>query len=174
MNAAFHRKNVRLPTTDYRGRRLYFVTMCFHERRRFGATPRIASWITARLKAHSAACKFFVHAYCVMPDHLHILTAGSTDESNLIKFIESFKQDTATAFVARTNRRLWQPKYYDHILRQTDSADGVAGYIWCNPVRAHLCDAPGDYPYLGSFTVLGKRLLKAIPPTTDWSPPWKA
>lgn len=34
------RKNVRLRPENYRGRRLYFVTLCFHNRRRFGTNPR--------------------------------------------------------------------------------------------------------------------------------------
>jgi REP-associated tyrosine transposase len=174
MNSGFARKNIRLPTRNYRGRRLYFVTMCFYERRRFGANHRIASWIIARLKTHAAACGFFVHAFCVMPDHLHILTGGSAEDSILIKFVESFKQETATAFAKRTHHRLWQAKYYDHVLRQTDAADCVAGYIWCNPVRAHLSRTPAGYPYLGSFTIIGQKMLKAIPPTIDWLPPWKA
>jgi len=35
--AEFKRKDIRLPTDRYRGRSLYFVTLCFHDRRRLGA-----------------------------------------------------------------------------------------------------------------------------------------
>ncbi len=170
---AFERKNIRLPADNYRGRRLYYVTICFHNRRRFGTNPRVARWILGRLRKHAAACEFFVHAYCVMPDHIHILAAGAEDTSNLVKFIEAFKQDTAAEFARKAHRRLWQFKYYDRILRGADSADRVAWYIWLNPVRKGLCRAPADYPFLGSFTELGTRLLRGAG-AEEWIPPWKA
>jgi len=41
-----------------------------------------------------------------------------------------------------------------------------------NPVRKGLCSTPGDYPFLGSFTELGARLLKGSA-AAEWTPPWK-
>ncbi len=108
-----------------------------------------------------------------MPDHVHILAAAAADGSNLVKFIESLKQTTAIEFARRTRgNRLWQFKYYDRILRASDPPDRVAWYIWLNPVRAGLCLAPNDYPFLGSFTEIGARLLKGAA-APEWTPPWK-
>ena len=169
----FRRKNIRLAAGRYRGRNLYFLTLCFHNRHRFGVRPRLASWLIASLRKHANVCGFFVHAYCVMPDHVHFLAAAASEEGNLIKFVESFKQETAFEFARRTHRLLWQFKYYDRVLRASDSADRVAWYIWLNPVRKGLCRAPIDYPFLGSFTALGVQLLKGTV-AFEWSPPWKA
>ena len=168
----FRRENIRLPAERYIGRRLYLVTLCFHNRRRLGSDPRIARWIINQLRKHAAACEFLVHAYCVMPDHVHMLVGGAAEASNMLKFVMSFKQETALAFARRTHRPLWQFKYYDHILRGRDSADRVAWYIWSNPVRKGLCRAPADYPFLGSFTELGTRMLKGSA-AIEWTPPWK-
>ena len=107
-----------------------------------------------------------------MLDHMHLLAAGASEESNLIKFVESFKQETAFEFARRTHRRLWQFKYYDRILRACDAADRVAWYIWLNPVRKGFCRTPADYPFLGSFTELGVKLLKGSV-AREWTPPWK-
>jgi putative transposase len=168
----FKHKNIRLSPGRYRGRAMYFVTLCFDNRRRFGANSRLASWLIASLRKHASLCAFFIHAYCVMPDHMHLLAVGASDESNLIKFVESFKQETAFDFGRRTHRRLWQFKYYDRVLRQSDGADRVAWYIWLNPVRKGLCHTPFEYPFLGSFTVLGAQLLKGTA-ARQWTPPWK-
>ncbi len=172
ITAPFKRRNIRLPASQYRGRNFYFVTLCFHNRRRFGASAALASWLTARLQKHASTCGFFVHAYCFMPDHVHVLAAAAADESNLIKFIESFKQETGAEFAQRSHRRLWQFKYYDRILRSSDTPDRVAWYLWLNPVRKGLCCSPSEYPFLGSFTELGTRLLHGSV-AADWSPPWK-
>jgi putative transposase len=170
--AEFNRKDIRLPTNHYRGRTMYFVTLCFHDRRRFGANPRLASWLIGSLRKHASVCAFFIHAYCVMPDHMHLLAVGASEESNLIKFVESFKQETAFEFARRAHRRLWQFKYYDRILRASDAADSVAWYIWLNPLRKGLCRTPTDYAFLGSFTELGVKLLKGSV-AREWTPPWK-
>lgn len=172
MPKLFRRKNLRLQARNYLGRRFYFLTLCLESRRRFGANPRVASWLMACLRKHSKASGFFIHAYCVMPDHLHILVCARSDESNLMAFVESFKQETGLEFARRTSRRLWQFKYYDRILRGSDSPERVAWYIWCNPVRKGLCRTPQDYPFLGSLTEIGARLLKGSA-APEWTPPWK-
>jgi putative transposase len=148
--------------------------MCFDGRRRFGSNPRVARWLIESLRKHAVTCAFFVHAYCIMPDHVHVLATSAGDESNLMKFIETFKQATAVEFEERTKRRLWQFKYYDSILRRRDGIDRVVWYIWMNPVRQRLCRRPAEYPFLGSFTEVGLRLLKAsASPVHEWTPSWK-
>ena len=168
----FKRKNIRLPANRYHGHNPYFLTLCFSGRRRFGSNPRFASWLVRSLQKNAVACGFFVHAYCIMPDHTHVLATASSDQSNVVKFVESFKQETAIAFARRTGRRLWQFKYYDRVLRSTDSPESVAWYIWLNPVRKGFCQKPADYPFLGSFTEVGARMLKGSA-RAEWTPPWK-
>ena len=170
---AFNRKNIRLPTAIYQGRKSYFLTLCFSGRRRFGTNPRLATWLIANLRKHSAVCAFFVHAYCIMPDHMHVMVTAAGERSNLVKFVQSYKQATAVEFTRRAHRRLWQFKYYDRILRASDSRDRVTWYIWMNPVRAGLCAVPTEFPYLGSFTEIGTKLLKSAAAPV-WIPPWKA
>ena len=171
-SAHFKRKNIRLPSGRYRGTGLFFITLCFLNRRRYGRNPGIGRWLISELKKWSDACQFVVHAYCVMPDHMHFLAAGMRDESNLMKLVEGFKQETAIEFEQRANRELWQFKYYDHILRLRDSADGVAWYIWLNPVRKGLCRTPAEYPFVGSFSAFGRKAL-SCGAVVDWTPPWK-
>ncbi len=113
-----------------------------------------------------------MHAYCVMPDHLHLLVAGAAESSNLVKFVEAFKQDTGVEFERKSRQPLWQFKYYDHILRGKDSADRVARYIWMNPVRKGLSRAPGEFEFAGSFTELGLKMLNAGR-VEEWTPPWR-
>jgi putative transposase len=161
-----------LEAENYVGQRMYFLTLCFEGKKTFGQNPRIASWLVERLARHAADCGFFVHAYCVMPDHVHVLACASSDRSDLRAFVEGYKQETGFAFARRTTRHLWQFKYYDHILRNADSPEAVAWYIWLNPVRKGLCKRPAEYPFLGSFTEVGMRMLRGSM-AAEWNPPWK-
>jgi len=172
MPAAFERKNIRLHRENYRGQRSYFITLCFDKRRRYGADARFAEWLIESLGQASREKGFAVVAYCVMPDHLHGLVAGTSAASDLLAFVNVFKQRTAFAFSQRNGTRLWQFKFYDHILRKSADTESVAWYIWLNPVRNGLCKHPQDYPFSGSFIAEGSKLLRSFP-REDWLPPWR-
>src|SRR5579862_8312762 len=138
----FRHKNIRLPAENYRGRKLYFLTLCFYQRRPYSSNQRLAKWLIFSLRKYAALCDFSIHAYCLMPDHLHALAEGMNEQSNFTKFVESFKQATAIVFATNSSRQLWQRKYYDRILRREDTVEGVAWYIWMNPLRKGLCETP--------------------------------
>ncbi|HXL23376.1 MAG TPA: transposase [Candidatus Dormibacteraeota bacterium] len=99
----FHRSH-RLPSTSYQGTATHFLTLCFENRRTFAKNPAIANWLAEKLRHHAAAKDFSIHAYCVMPDHLHLLAEGTTPTSHLIQFIAAFKQQTAFEFKKRTSQ----------------------------------------------------------------------
>ena len=89
-------------------------------------------------------------AYCFMPDHLHLLVEGETTESDLQRFISSFKQKSGYAFSQTGSGHLWQKGYYDRILRTEETTLNVVRYILENPVRAGLVGRFDEYPYSGS------------------------
>jgi putative transposase len=166
----FRRKNIRLGASNYLGDRWYFITCCTEGRRPVFQEAKLARWVLAQLRASAAVSSFSVYAYCVMPDHLHFLVRGLAAESRLLDFVELFKQRTAHAYENRRKQKLWQKKFYDHILRRATSVDAVAGYIWMNPVRKGLCERFQAYPFSGSF-------MMPWPPKSfedePWRPPWK-
>jgi REP element-mobilizing transposase RayT len=112
--------------------------------------------------------RFVVHAYCVMPDHVHLLAQGTHPQSDLLEFVLIFKMKTSFRFNKLMSRTLWEFSYYDHILRQLNDIEAVAGYVWWNPVRKNLCQAPTQYPFSGSQTM---DWMQAARPTPTWSPP---
>jgi putative transposase len=164
----FQRKNIRLSAENYLGKRDYFVTICCHKRQPHLSDPSSVLPILDHLKSASTRHSFDVHAYCAMPDHLHLLASGTSDYSDLLAFVDFFKQNTEFDFHHRTGNQLWQFKFYDHILRRAAALNDVAAYIWMNPVRKSLCTNPADYPYSGSFT-----RVFPIESTSTYIPPWK-
>ena len=165
------RKTIRLATENYRGRRIYFVTLCCLNRRRVFGSEAPARQLLDQLMACTALHDFSLHAYCLMPDHLHILVEGMGDSCDLTRFVAEFKQKTAFDYRNRTGLSLWQSRYYDHILRKGDDTENVAWYIWTNPIRKGLCTAPQDYPFSGSLTIDWKDRCVAA---RLWAPSWKA
>ncbi len=95
------------------------------------------------LARHGLACP----AYCLMPDHLHLMWAGLCEASD---------QRSACAFFRRHLNRLLSPRRlqaqaYDHVLRPAESAaealSATTRYVLENPVRAGLCEDWREYRY---------------------------
>jgi putative transposase len=165
-----HHENIRLTAPNYIGQRRYFVTACSDRRHEAFASPETVTWLIDILRKKSNENKFAVEAYCVMPDHLHILIRGMDGFADARRLMKLFKLQTGYEYKKKVGRDLWQKKYYDHILRSGDSAEAVAGYIWQNPVRKGICRNPREYLFSGSFTLDWKALVFA---TECWEPPWK-
>jgi putative transposase len=165
-----YRKSVRLPAANYVGRGIYFLTVCCDRRRAYLSDPVIAAFVMRELVESASSHSFTVHAFCLMPDHIHFLAEGTLPTSDALEFARHFKQGTAFFHKQKTQRVLWEFGYYDHILRAQDGLIEVARYIWWNPVRKKLCVSPNDYPFSGSqtFTWMQESQL----PST-WTAPWR-
>jgi REP-associated tyrosine transposase len=166
----FNRKNIRLAPRNYLGYGIYFVTICSHNRNPYFADTSLGHVVLGHLISLATGHSFLLHAFCLMPDHLHFLSEGNSPQSDLLPFITAFKQRTAFAHKNRADGPLWQTKFYDHILRPRDRMELVASYIWANPVRKGLCEDAASYPLSGSQTLDRKRLCAN---SIVWQPPWK-
>ena len=85
-----------------------------------------------------------------MPDHLHLLSSGTSERADLRKFVKHFKQMTAFQIRKEHGTALWQPGYYERILRDDEPTEAVVRYIMENPIRAGLARELGEYPHAGS------------------------
>ncbi len=164
----FH-KNIRLSPGSYMGRQCYFVTLCCFGRCRIFYNSTTCGWLLEVLRYESAARDFAIHAYCIMPDHVHFLAEGLLPSSDLTYFVKALKIKTTRAYHKNTSQTLWQKKFFDHILRPNEPIEPVAYYIWMNPVRKGLSRAIGEYPFAGSFTQMSAQMAS---PSPLWSPPW--
>jgi REP element-mobilizing transposase RayT len=93
---------------------------------------------------------FAVLAYCLMPDHAHLLIEGTAAGADLRRLAKMSKQRSGAVHALRGGGPLWQDGYHDRILRSDDDVKQIARYILENPVRAGLVSRPEEYPYLGS------------------------
>jgi putative transposase len=163
------RKHFHLLRDNYIGRRIYFVTICSATR-----APRFLErgWVErviSVMKEEAATAGFLLHAWCLMPDHLHILVEGAADNADLFRFTTRFKRRTACLCASTGDAPLWQRNFYEHIVRDYEVLGRVAAYIWMNPVRKGLCEVANEYPFSGSLTMPWKAASE-----DPWMPPWKA
>ena len=147
-----YKKRTRLKKFDYKGLYRYFITICtFNKERIFKDNPSMVTWLVDILRKQSRTFRFKIWAYCFMPDHLHLLLEGGDVNSDLKKFISSYKQLSSFYYKKRVGKQLWQINYYDHVLRREEDNMNVAYYIFNNPVRKGIVDDFKQYKFIGSF-----------------------
>jgi putative transposase len=151
------RKITRLPEFDYRSPGPYVVTICTQGRRlRFGAISpegdvRLNEIGFMILGVWNELPNTFpgteLDACVLMPNHVHgILTLGTaSSESNpdLANVIQWFKGVSTHRYIngvreegwPRFEGRLWQSKFYEHIIRDDRDMGRCQQYIAENPAR---------------------------------------
>ena len=137
-----------MPGFDYLGWFAYSLTLVTRKRQRVFGEAHTVQLVLDGLSRSLDAYGFTLHAYCFMPDHLHLLVAGS-DRSSLLRFTQHLKQLSGYAYKKATGEPLWQISYWDHVLRSDEDLAVVARYIWANPVRAGLAEDAQLYPFSG-------------------------
>jgi putative transposase len=162
-----------LRTFDYLGLHRYFLTfctLCTHERRRLFVSADHVALVYAQFLRVASESHVAILAYCFMPDHVHLLTEGQSDDSDGRRLIARAKQRSGFHFKKQFGRQLWQRYGFERTLRAGDSTLRVARYILENPVRAGLVARIQDYPFLGSNVYTVEQILEAVQLDDNWHP----
>ncbi len=86
---------------------------------------------------------FRVHAAVVMPNHVHaVLEIHPGSRLSLVaQRIKGASSRQINKLLGRRGR-LWQPEYFDRLIRNEDHLRRCIGYTLWNPVKAGLCEDP--------------------------------
>jgi len=89
-----------------------------------------------------------VLAYCLMPNHIHLLVRPS-DEEALAKIMQGITLCYSKYFNEANGRtgRLWECRYHSTVIDGDRYLWTVSRYIENNPVRAGIVKRPEEYPY---------------------------
>jgi putative transposase len=125
----------------------YSVSTQTAARKPFFRHERWARLMMATL-THYSQHGFLLHAYVIMPDHLHLLI---TPEESLEKAVQLIKG----GFSFRAKRELewifdiWQPGFTDHRVRDEEDWQRHLEYIRTNPLEARIVEDSVLYEFMG-------------------------
>ncbi|MBB5173866.1 REP-associated tyrosine transposase [Texcoconibacillus texcoconensis] len=90
---------------------------------------------------------FYLHAYCLMPNHIHLLL--ETVDSPTSKIISNLHTRYAMYFNRRydVDGHLFQGRYHAQLIDSLNYFLRVSKYIHLNPVTAKMVDFPEHYPW---------------------------
>ncbi|QMV20304.1 transposase [Granulicella sp. 5B5] len=124
--------------------RTYFLTIVTAQRRRLFQVTATAELMRDTLFHYRDEGKYALHAYVVMPDHIHLCLTPAPDIS-----LEKSMQFIKGGFSFRLKSKLdvWMRGYNEAQIRTPEKFSACRRYIEDNPVRKHLCEAPLLYLY---------------------------
>lgn len=158
----FRVKSTRLPGWDYSSPGFYFITICTKDRRsHFGKIINAAVHLSQVgnivyeewLKTNQIRPNVSFDEFVIMPNHLHgILILNDSTVETTRRGVSTWKPNTLGSiinqFKSKCTKRIramgyqdfaWQPRYYDHIIRDERSLTKIRRYIRENPAN-WACD----------------------------------
>jgi REP element-mobilizing transposase RayT len=132
---------------------VYFITTCAAGRRPLLATPAVHHILRDEWKGMNTRHGWAVGRYVIMPDHVHFFMTGTAAAKPLSRVMAKWKEWTAKRILAETGGSppVWQPEFFDHVLRSEASRSEKWAYVFQNPVRAGLLGRAEDWPYSGAI-----------------------
>ena len=138
----------------------YFFTVVSHDRRPIFADPVNVRLLNECMAKVREGHPFEIEAQVVLPDHLHTMWTMPDGDANfstrwrLIK--ETFtRRNVELANIVlgtdRTRSRVWQNRFWEHLIRDDRDFSNHVDYIHLNPVHHGFVKAPRDWPH-STFT----------------------
>ncbi|HYW41961.1 MAG TPA: transposase [Bryobacteraceae bacterium] len=107
--------------------------------------PEIAGLVVAALKDGEARFhRYQLHAYVVMPNHVHLLVTPQVFTPRWLGPLKGFTAHEANRILGTTGQPFWQDESYDHLVKEGEF-DRIRQYIERNPVKAGLVLQPEEF-----------------------------
>jgi putative transposase len=107
-------------------------------------TPHIADAITSAMRDTTARHGLILGAYCIMPDHLHVVVTIGESNGDAAGWIQFMKREAAKRSGVPA---LWQRSFWDRHARDYEDVGKKVAYVLNNPVRHKLCESWEEWPY---------------------------
>lgn len=119
--------------------------------------PEIAELVSQQLRIACSNGLCSLHAYVVMPNHVHVLWTPEVSLPVLIRSVKGPTARLANQLLGRTGKSFWQEEYFDRLVRNDAEFSKIRRYIEWNPVRAALVSNPEDFQWSSAFAGLKSR-----------------
>ncbi|MDR3492746.1 MAG: transposase [Gammaproteobacteria bacterium] len=145
----------------------YFFTVVTYKRRPILCSEYAINRLRNAFHYTKLKHPFKMPAIVILPDHLHCLWQLPENDSDFSKRWRIIKHYFSVGMSSETtvgkNKQIWQPRFWDHIIRNEKDLHRHLDYIHYNPVKHGYVKKPLDWPY-SSF----KRFVKEGAYETDW------
>ena len=121
-------KNIRLRNHDYSTNGYYFVTVLTNYRRPY-LTQNLYRLVNVAIKELNKLDGVKVDYAVVMSNHIHLILILNNSPLRLGEIVRRLKAKTSQ----KAGLKLWQPNYYEHVIRHDQALSRIRQYIVNNP-----------------------------------------
>ncbi|MBL3616590.1 MAG: transposase [gamma proteobacterium endosymbiont of Lamellibrachia anaximandri] len=121
----------------------YFFTVVTHHRQPLLASPKIIDRLRQGFRHIRQKHPFEIDAIVVLPDHLHSIWRLPENDRNFSTRWRLLKYYVSTA----DDRKIWQPRFWEHLIRDEQDWQRHMDYIHYNPVKHGLVNMPADWEF---------------------------
>ena len=139
----------------------YFFTAVTYQRRPILTSDLALPILREAFTAEQARRPFELVAYVFLPDHLHSIWTLPHDDAAYPTRWRRIKERFTEGYLAaggtegqvsegkrrRAERGVWQPRYWEHVVRDEDALKRCLDYVHWNPVKHGLVQRVRDYPH---------------------------
>ncbi len=100
--------------------------------------PAVAQEVFASLEYGAGRGDYELHAWVIMPNHVHLLFTPHVSVSRLLGSLKSASAKRANLLLKRTGRPFWQEESYDHWFEAVKNSDGSGVISKTIPLRLVL------------------------------------
>jgi putative transposase len=128
----------------------YFFTVVTHQRRPLFRDPALINLFDDASEKIRARHPFEIDAQVVLPDHLHALWTlpeGDADYSKRWRLIKEAFTRSYLKSASNGERKVWQSRFWEHLIRDERDFANHLDYIHLNPVHHGVAAAPRDWPH---------------------------
>ncbi len=108
--------------------------------------PGIAHLVANAIE-QGGASNYLLHAWVIMPNHVHLLITPLTNVSHLLRKLKGATAREANKLLNRTGTPFWQDESYDRLVRNPEECRKIRNYIVQNPVKAGLAASAEEFPW---------------------------
>jgi putative transposase len=137
----------------------YFFTVLTYLRGKFLCEPENRELLRTAFLKTKTRHPFAIDAFVLLPEHLHCiwtLPPGDSDYSmrwNTIKghfssnCLDKYKPSPSAVQKRKRAQTVWQPRFWEHQIRDERDYENHCDYIHWNPVKHGLVSRVGDWSY---------------------------
>jgi REP element-mobilizing transposase RayT len=145
---------------------LYHVIVRGNQRQKIFTSNSDYRAYIERLARYRKKYDYVLHAYCLMPNHVHLLVESS--EHPLAKFMQGLQQSYSQYFNLKHRKtgHVFEGRYKAILCQKDEYLLQLIRYIHLNPVRAGMVRSPERYRHSGHHAYLLGKATEMIDPAT--------
>jgi putative transposase len=119
----------------------YAITISTFQQHRHFQRTKNAELFIATLFRYRDQGRFKLHAFVVMPDHVHVLITPAIDQSTA-RCIQLIKGGYSHAIREQLPKAIWHSGHHEHRIRDLEDFNSQSLYIANNPTRKNHTEYP--------------------------------